>query len=298
MLFDAASGKRPFDYPLAESRMSDSGYTDETYSTDYTTDATGETQSEEPQTTETKPEGEEEENEETAGEHGEEEQQTREVPPPEPEPDPLEGLTFEDDPEAELPNYGEVSYWEQRYTEDTEIFEWYQEPEEMLAKIKDYIDQEGKILVIGNGTSNLPVILNQNGYENVTAIDYSRQATKVMRRKNRDIEAITWRTMDVRKLGFEKGEFQAVLDKGTIDTLYQLGDSEVLNAMAEISRVVKRRGIFVSLSCAPPEARKQFFDRPADLLFELEAVVEMKKPLPSEEPHYLYVMRKVQKLMT
>jgi hypothetical protein len=62
--------------------------------------------------------------------------------------------------------------------------------------------------------------------------------------------------------------------------------------------VLKKRGVYICVSYAPPEARKPFFNRPADLKLELETVVELKKPLPSEEPHYVYIVRKGGKLLT
>jgi hypothetical protein len=62
----------------------------------------------------------------TGDKTGEEEETKEPPPPPEPEPDPLEGLTYDDDPEAPLPPYGDLSYWEQRYTDDTAVYEWYQ----------------------------------------------------------------------------------------------------------------------------------------------------------------------------
>jgi ubiquinone/menaquinone biosynthesis C-methylase UbiE len=104
--------------------------------------------------------------------------------------------------------------------------------------------------------------------------------------------------MDVRKLTYPDGDFQAVVDKGTLDCLFFLSDTEVLTAMSEISRVLKKRGVYICVSCAPPEARKKFFDRPADLRLELEKVIELKKPLASDEPHYVYIVRKGGKLLT
>lgn len=284
-------------------------YTDESYSgagtestetNETTTDNTNSTEKYEERSN-VNEDGEEDTEEQKASGGEEEEKKEPEPEPepvPEPEPDPLEGLTYEDDPEAPLPAYGESAYWEMRYSEDPEPFEWYQDSEALLPAVKDYIDAEKKILIVGNGTSQMPGFLQRNGYENVTAVDFVPLVIKKLRKLYKENENMVFRVMDVRNMKFENGEFQAVVDKGTLDCVYHLGDSEVLQMMAEVSRVLKRRGVFMCVSSAPPAFRKHFFDRPADLLIELEKVIELKKPLPSEQPHYLYIVRKSSKLLT
>lgn len=216
----------------------------------------------------------------------------------EPEPDPLEGITYDDDPDTPLPPYGDAEYWEKRYTEDPDVFEWYQDPEPVIARCKDLMDAEGRVLVIGTGNSDLAPQIAQNGFENVTAIDFVRPCIVKSRRRNREIEGLTWKVMDVRKMSFPDGEFQTILDKGTLDCLFYLGENDVMTAMTEIARVLKKKGLYICVSCCPPEARRKFFDRPADLRMELEQVIELKKPLASDEPHYMYVVRKGGKLLT
>ena len=229
----------------------------------------------------------------------EEEEQKQPEPEPEPEPDPLEGLTYDDDPEVELPPYGDQAYWEKRYTEDTEVFEWYQDPEAVLPVCNELIDKDKKVLVIGNGNSNLAPQLVQNGFEQVTAIDFAKPCIKSSKKRNAELEGITWKVMDIRKMtSFENGEYNAIVDKGTLDCLFYASESDVFTALSEISRVLRKRGVYICISYAPPEARKKFLDRPADLLLELERVLELKKPLPSSEPHYVYVLRKIGKLLT
>lgn len=274
--------------------MSQSDYTDYTGTeTDYTEttetqDQTPDAPAEEPETT-----GEEEDHAEKTNE---EEEDVK--PPPEPEVDPLEGLTYEDDPEAELPPYGSMEYWEERYTADPEPFEWYQTPEVLLPHIHDLCDPEASMLIIGNGTSDLPSDIANEGFNAITVIDFSKTAIKKTRRRFKEVEGITWKVGDVRELKYPAGEFQSVVDKGTLDCIFQLGDEEVHNAMAEISRVLKKRGVFLCVSCFPQDFMRPFLNRQADLQLELETVVELKKPLPSEQPHFLYIVRKTSKLLT
>jgi SAM-dependent methyltransferase len=262
--------------------MSESGSTE---GTDYTESTAGET-----------PAGEGEDGEQ--GPKNPEEEEDKPEPEPEPEPDPLEGIAYEDDPELTLPPYGNVEYWESRYTDDPAVFEWYQDPDALLPTIKKYVDGEGRLIVIGTGNSDLAPFLNQNGFESVTAIDFAKPCIVKSRRRNAELEGLVWKVMDVRKMTFPDGDFQAVIDKGTLDSIFFAGEPEVISALSEISRVLKKRGVYICLSCAPPEARKPYFNRPAQLQFELETIVELKMPLPSDDPHYLYVVRKGGKVLT
>jgi ubiquinone/menaquinone biosynthesis C-methylase UbiE len=267
--------------------MSDSGYTDETGSAESNIPgADGGKDGADGEEGEGKKPGEEEE------EHKEPE------PEPEPEPDPLEGLTYDDDPDAPLPPYGDREYWEKRYTDDPEVFEWYQEPEPILGAIKPYFEGEGvRALVVGTGNSDLAPQLAQQGLESVVAIDFVKPCIVKSRRRNREIENISWKIMDVRKLTFPESNFQLVVDKGLLDCLFFISDSDVNTALAEISRVLRRGGTYICVSYAPPDARQSFLDRPSDLQLKLERVVELAKPLPTEDKHYLYIIKKVGKVI-
>jgi ubiquinone/menaquinone biosynthesis C-methylase UbiE len=103
--------------------------------------------------------------------------------------------------------------------------------------------------------------------------------------------------MDLRKLAFPDAEFQIVFDKGTLDCLFFVGESDASVALGEISRVLKRGGRLISVSYVEPEGRRPFFDRAADLRLEVESIVELPKPLPSESKHYIYVVKKIGKLI-
>lgn len=227
------------------------------------------------------------------GKPANEEEEEKKEPEPEPEPDPLEGLTYEDDPDAPLPPYGDKEYWEKRYTDDTDAFEWYQDPEQLLEHLQKYVQNDGRVLIVGTGNSNLAPFMAQNGFESVTAMDFAKPAIVKSRRRNRETEGITWKVMDIRKMTFPDGDFQAIVDKGCLDCLFFAGETDALLALAEIARVLKARGVYICISYAPPEARRDFFNRSAELRMHLEdPVIELKKPLQSDTPHYLYVVRK------
>jgi len=47
-----------------------------------------------------------------------------------------------------------AQYWDRRYREDPECFEWYHEYEEIEAVLRRYIKANDKVLVLGCGNSS------------------------------------------------------------------------------------------------------------------------------------------------
>lgn len=286
----------------------DSAYSQATESTNDTADDTQTASEETPASTteegqsvenkETEEQKEGEETQETEDGEKKQEEEPKPEPEPEPEPDPLEGIRYEDDPDQPLNAYGDKYYWEARYIMDPECFEWYQDPENLKPILNELVDKEGRVLIVGNGTSKLPAVVTENGCESCEVIDFAQSAVKRMRKQNKEIENIKCKVMDVTDMQYGEGEFQAVIDKACLDTVLYQGDSQVNQMMAEVSRVLKKRGVFICLSCHPPEEMKPYIDNPAELLLEVEKVEELPKPLPSNMPHYCYIVRKVGKLMT
>ena len=85
-----------------------------------------------------------------------------------------------------------LKYWDGRYlTEHMEIFEWYYQTYDTLKeKIIDYLKPEDQILYVGCGTSKLAEDLYIDEIINVTNIDFSENAIKIMedRYKEQKIE--------------------------------------------------------------------------------------------------------------
>jgi 2-polyprenyl-3-methyl-5-hydroxy-6-metoxy-1,4-benzoquinol methylase len=133
----------------------------------------------------------------------------------------------------------------QRYADDPEVFEWYQDPETIVKKIKGFIKPESRVLVIGTENSDLAQKIVTAGVEGVTAIDFASPAIVKSRRRNQETESITWKVMDVRKMSFADGDFDLVVDKATLDCTFFAGENEVFIALSEITWVFKSRGIYV-----------------------------------------------------
>jgi len=73
-----------------------------------------------------------------------------------------------------------------------------------------------------------------------------------------------WSLMDVRELNFENECFDAVIDQGCLDCILT-GDGNVLGefeiGVSEISRVLKRQGLFMMLSVGSPKYRIPLLDQ-------------------------------------
>ncbi len=110
--------------------------------------------------------------------------------------------------------------------------------------------------------------------------------------------------MDVRSLQYDDGTFDAVIDKGTFDSI-ACGDAAGPNAdqmLSEIYRVLSPTGVYICVSYGLPDMRVEYFKKPE---FKWEIVHhKVAKPTISTTAvaavqdkneknfHYIYVMRK------
>merc|ERR1711934_581702 len=198
--------------------------------------------------------------------------------------------------------YGQMGYWNDRYTKEAEEFEWYQSYDNVKDKIKaSFPDTNGKILNIGSGSSRLPVSMYTDGYKNITSIDFSQGAVDMMKGKFADKAELEWKVMDVRDMReLPQAGFDYAIDKGTMDSLLCGGNStqNVYKYLCEVKRVLKPGGTLLILSYGGPTKRDVHLKRPS-----LEFTVSVQNidkptaagvvPSPGMEPHhYLYTCKK------
>ena len=112
-----------------------------------------------------------------------------------------------------------------------------------------------KTLVLGGGTSTLGQTLIDNGWSDVTALDFSEVAVK----RGLEMEpSVNWMVGDARRLDetFDEAAFGAIVDKGTVDAIYlSAGDSctEDVGAVATgAARVLEPRGALLVVSLSAP----------------------------------------------
>lgn len=59
----------------------------------------------------------------------------------------------------------------------------------------------------------------EEGYKKIVCIDQSAVCVKAMTEKYKEKEGIKYTQMDVKMMSFHEGEFDAVLDKATLDSV-------------------------------------------------------------------------------
>ncbi|KAH8584343.1 SAM dependent methyltransferase [Cryptosporidium sp. chipmunk genotype I] len=124
--------------------------------------------------------------------------------------------------------------------ENNRAFEWYGDFEVFRDLLIESLRTSGRsgldrkrILHVGCGNSTLPVKLYDEGFKDITNIDFSSQVIELMREKNRSRKGLEWIFMDVEKdfgdyaENVENlGRFDAIVDKGFLDAYLSNNTSE------------------------------------------------------------------------
>ena len=127
-------------------------------------------------------------------------------------------------------------------------------------------DKNTKILIIGCGNSSLGFdLMSQGGFTNIDNMDYSEVVIEKMKEKHPDMR---WHAMDMMAMTFPDGDFDCVLDKGTMDVI-MTDNKDPWNPTEEVKergrkvidnvyRVLKPGGQFIQISFDQPHFRKKF----------------------------------------
>jgi len=158
--------------------------------------------------------------------------------------------------------YGKSQYWDERYTKDPEPFDWYQRYSGIKDLISQYVKKSDNILQSGCGNSRLSEDMCEDGYQNISNIDISQVVVGQMIEKNREKNSMTWQQMNVTALEFADETFDAIVDKGTLDSIL-CGEGSTANTQKyciEASRVLKSKGVLFIVSYGIPENRLQYLE--------------------------------------
>jgi len=204
-----------------------------------------------------------------------------------------------------MAQYGKPEYWEERYTRDTEPFDWYQRWSGIKDIITQYVLPTHQILHLGCGNSRLSEEMYDDGYINSINIDISQVVIKAMQDKYRDKQTMRFLHMDTRNLEFDEATFDAVIDKGTLDSLL-CGENSTAHAnkmISEVYRVLSPTGVYVVVSYGQPPNRLIFLDKPDLYNWDVEVKTVAKPTIASTAPlatddkdmpnvHYIYLCKK------
>lgn len=102
----------------------------------------------------------------------------------------------------------------------------------------------------------------EEGFENISNVDISTTVIKYMEEKLKTrCPNMSYRVMDVLDMSeFKSGEFNVVLDKGTLDSIL-CGDNSVANAekmLNEVYRVLTPNGIYLCVTYGSEDHRRNF----------------------------------------
>ncbi|XP_059061808.1 eEF1A lysine and N-terminal methyltransferase homolog [Achroia grisella] len=149
--------------------------------------------------------------------------------------------------------FSEKDYWNKFFKKrGNKAFEWYGEYLELCAHLHKYIKTKDSVLITGCGNSGLSADLYDVGYSNITNIDVSEVVIKQMNSINSHRTGMKFVCMDAMSMSFMNDEFNAVLDKGTLDALMPDDGEETQRRIdkyfLEIKRVLKLGGRYVCIS--------------------------------------------------
>merc|ERR1712166_1166567 len=183
------------------------------------------------------------------------------------------------DPAVVMAQYGQVTYWDERYTNDKEVFDWYQRYDGIKSLITRFVEPESRVLMVGCGNSRLSEEMYEDNIKDITNIDISDTCIVDMKKRCVAMEDMGWGTMDSILCGEGSTKNVAVMCK-------------------HISRVLKPGGAYIVVSYGQPDYRMNYFDKP-EYNWTVLPVQNVNKPCVSAvadpDPanvHYVYVMQK------
>ncbi|SBT80384.1 methyltransferase, putative [Plasmodium malariae] len=197
--------------------------------------------------------------------------------------------------------YGSISYWNERYTNEEEQFDWHQKwygVKHIFTELD--IKNDAKILNVGCGTSKFSEEMLDSGYTDITNIDASSACIKKMKEIYKDKPNLKYMLMNVCDMKeFKNAEFDLIIDKACLDSIVCSEDSlkYIEEMLSEVSRILKSEGTFVVISHAQPTYRLGYLQK-QDYKWNV-TIKTVKRPMlgivtaPIDDNlHYVYICTK------
>ncbi|KAL0083476.1 S-adenosyl-L-methionine-dependent methyltransferase [Phycomyces blakesleeanus] len=190
----------------------------------------------------------------------------------------------------EASKLGTKSYWDNVYDRENDNFKelgdigeiWFGEDsvERMVDWAVDNVeDTNSSVIDLGCGNGHLLLALSEEGFSNLTGIDYSESAIVLAKSvaKDRDLESIEYKAVDFLNSDEWRQDnklYQVVLDKGTYDAISLNPEEEEAKKenkagprelyIQAVHRMISPDGVFLITSCnwtmeELKEAFKQYF---------------------------------------
>eukprot|EP00755_Sulcionema_specki_P019559 Sspe_Gene.69793::Locus_41167_Transcript_1_1_Confidence_1.000_Length_788::g.69793::m.69793 len=202
--------------------------------------------------------------------------------------------------------YGSKEYWEKRYTANPHPFEWYVGYPALADFLRRHIRQGSRVMVAGCGNSPLGEDLYDHAsLTDITAVDFCPTPIQVMTERKGGREGLHYVCMDLREMAFPRNTFDCIIDKATLDSrMCGSEDTAITRSVSrmlhEISRVLKKGGLYLCISHSPPEERQCLYRPDLEWDVEVEHIpkVEMIGSLSDEfegddyRHYFAYLCRK------
>ncbi len=113
--------------------------------------------------------------------------------------------------------------WETRFEYET-AYDWYGGWDDGGGEIRKivmrHVPLADEVLIVGTGTSTVPVRMVEEGYTSVRATDYVEAVVAKMEGQHGSLGgALSWGIMDARSLASDDASFDCLFDKGCLDAM-------------------------------------------------------------------------------
>lgn len=121
--------------------------------------------------------------------------------------------------------------------------------------LRPYLSNRSLVLMLGSGKSDLSEKMYEEGFVNIVNVDISRAVLDQQKsRVESAMPSMRWVHGNVSALSFAKEMFDIIVDKGTLDAM-ESNRPLLRTAVQEAWRVLKPRGLLMSISPSKPELR-------------------------------------------
>lgn len=106
------------------------------------------------------------------------------------------------------------SYWDDFFAQrKTLAFEWYGEFSDLKRLLSKCMTKKERILNVGCGNSDLSTQMYADGYTTIHNVDFSEAVIEEMKKKTHNMPGLEFTVMDMTKMSYAAGSFEAVIDK-------------------------------------------------------------------------------------
>eukprot|EP01038_Epipyxis_sp_PR26KG_P014093 gene14093-18912_t len=168
-----------------------------------------------------------------------------------------------DDVTSDNAQYGRVQFWDHRYANEFEPFEWYYGYEYFKETIRENVPINRRVMIAGCGSSNMLGDMAEDGYTDLVGADLSRVAISQLQVRYKDVPAISFFQGTMVDTDLPEGSISAIIDKALFDSLLctQNGATTIAQYVLEVERLLDDNGVFIVISYGNPEQRLLFLEQ-------------------------------------